>query len=77
MLLQQYGRALTTTTTGTTTTETAGAGAAMIMFSTTDRASFDAVPAWRRRVAAECGDVAVVLVQNKVDLMDRCGAHVG
>ncbi|KAI8468122.1 MAG: small rab-related GTPase [Monoraphidium minutum] len=48
-----------------------GAGAAVIAFSTTDRASFDAVPGWRRKVAAECGDIAMVLVQNKVDLLDR------
>ena len=55
----------------------AGAGAAVIAFSTTDRASFDAVPTWRRKVAAECGDIAMVLVQNKVDLLDRCVAHNG
>ncbi|GBF92509.1 hypothetical protein Rsub_04613 [Raphidocelis subcapitata] len=48
-----------------------GAGAAAIVFSSTDRASFDAVPAWRRRVVAECGDVALALVQSKVDLLDR------
>jgi Ras-related protein Rab-23 len=43
----------------------------VIAFSTTDRASFDAVPAWRRKLLAECGDVALALVQNKVDLLDR------
>jgi Ras-related protein Rab-23 len=54
-----------------------GAGAAVIVFSTTDRASFDAVPAWRRKLLAECGDIAVVLVQNKVDLLDRCACRAG
>ena len=48
-----------------------GAGAVVIAFSTTDRASFDALPTWRRKVAAECGDIAMALVQNKVDLLDR------
>lgn len=43
----------------------------MIVFSTTDRASFDAVPAWRRRLTAECGEIALALVQSKVDLLDR------
>ncbi len=52
----------------------AGAGAAVIAFSTTDRASFDAVPSWARKVAEQCGDIAMVLVQNKVDLLDRCAA---
>jgi GTPase SAR1 family protein len=50
-----------------------GAEAAVIAFSTTDRASFDAVPSWRRKVTAECGDIAMALVQNKVDLLDRWG----
>jgi Ras-related protein Rab-23 len=52
---------------------TTGAGAAVITFSTIDRASFDAVPAWRDKLAAECGDIAMALVQNKVDLLDQVG----
>jgi len=48
-----------------------GAGAAVIAFSTTDRASFEAVAMWKSKVEAECGDIAVALVQNKVDLVDQ------
>lgn len=43
-----------------------GAGAAVIAFSTTDRASFEAVPSWKDKVEAECGDIAIAIVQNKV-----------
>ncbi len=48
-----------------------GAGAAVIAFSTTDRASFEAAAKWKAKVAAECGDIAMVLVQNKVDMLDK------
>ena len=48
-----------------------GAGAAVIAFSTTDRASFDAVSMWKGKIEAECGDIAVALVQNKCDLADQ------
>mmetsp|Transcript_79263 Transcript_79263/g.175839 ORF Transcript_79263/g.175839 Transcript_79263/m.175839 type:complete len:250 (-) Transcript_79263:50-799(-) len=47
-----------------------GAGACILAFSTTDRASFDAIESWYRKVTDECGKIAMVLVQNKVDLMD-------
>merc|ERR1719480_275150 len=40
-------------------------------FSTTDRASFDAIESWHSKVQAECGSIAMVLVQNKVDRMDE------
>jgi len=49
-----------------------GAGAAVIAFSTTDRASFDAVATWKDKVEAECGEIAMAIVQNKV----KCVAHV-
>lgn len=49
----------------------AGAGAAVIAFSTTDRASFEAVPGWHQRVVGECGGVAVALVQTKCDMLNR------
>lgn len=49
-----------------------GAGAAVIAFSTTDRASFDAVSMWKSKVENECGDIAMAMVQNKV-----CGGHDG
>lgn len=48
-----------------------GAGAAVIAFSTTDRASFDAISMWKGKIESECGDIAVALVQNKVDLVDQ------
>jgi Ras-related protein Rab-23 len=48
----------------------AGAGACAIVFSTTDRASFEAVEKWKKKVADECGDdIVMALVQNKVDLL--------
>ncbi|ESS30513.1 small rab-related GTPase [Toxoplasma gondii VEG] len=48
-----------------------GASAAVIVFSTTDRASFHAVHHWHRKITEECGDVICVLVQNKIDLLDQ------
>lgn len=47
-----------------------GAGACILAFSTTDLASFEAVESWYQKVTDECGTIAMVLVQNKVDLMD-------
>jgi len=47
-----------------------GAGACILAFSTTDRASFDAIESWYEKVTNECGKIVMVLVQNKVDLMD-------
>lgn len=46
----------------------------MIAFSTTDRASFEAVQMWKGKIEQECGDIAVCLVQNKVDLIDQAVA---
>ncbi|KAM5164396.1 ras-related protein Rab-23 [Mantella aurantiaca] len=47
-----------------------GAQACVLVFSTTDRESFEAVPSWREKVMAEVGDIPTVLVQNKIDLLD-------
>ncbi|GMF47954.1 unnamed protein product [Phytophthora fragariaefolia] len=47
-----------------------GAGAVIYVFSTVDRASFDDLPKWRRKVEEECGQICSVLVQNKIDLKD-------
>lgn len=47
-----------------------GAGACILAFSTTDRASFDAIESWHQKVQDECGNIVMVLVQNKVDLID-------
>eukprot|EP00095_Tigriopus_kingsejongensis_P002450 maker-scaffold380_size190731-snap-gene-0.40 protein:Tk02450 transcript:maker-scaffold380_size190731-snap-gene-0.40-mRNA-1 annotation:"ras-related protein rab-23" len=46
-----------------------GGQACVIAFSTTDKASFDAVKKWKRKVEDECGHIPMVLVQNKIDLL--------
>ena len=51
-----------------------GAQACVVAFSTTDRDSLLAVRKWRRKVEDECGDIPMVLVQNKIDLITQ--AHV-
>ncbi|CAG0878974.1 unnamed protein product [Darwinula stevensoni] len=48
-----------------------GAQACVVAFSTTDRASFLAVKRWKKKVEDECGDIPMVLVQNKIDLIDE------
>ena len=51
-----------------------GAQACVIAFSTTDRASFEAVKKWKKKVEDECGGlnaIPMVLVQNKIDLMHQ------
>lgn len=50
-----------------------GAQACVIAFSTVDRASFDAVRKWKKKVEDECGgsSIPMVLVQNKIDLMHQ------
>lgn len=48
----------------------AGAQACVLVFSTTDRESFEAISTWREKVVAEVGDIPTALVQNKIDLLD-------
>jgi Ras-related protein Rab-23 len=49
-----------------------GSGAVVYVFSTTDEASFRAIPTWKEKVESECGpDIVSILVQNKVDLIDE------
>lgn len=48
-----------------------GAQACVLAFSTTDRASFETVNDWKKKVENECGEVPTVIVQNKIDLADR------
>jgi len=48
-----------------------GAAGCVIAFSTTDRDSFDAVENWIRKVEDEVQNVPMVLVQNKIDLVDQ------
>jgi len=48
-----------------------GAQACVVAFSTTDRASMEAVGRWRRKVEDECGQIPTVLVQTKIDLVRK------
>ncbi|XP_072498640.1 ras-related protein Rab-23 isoform X2 [Notamacropus eugenii] len=47
-----------------------GAQACVLVFSTIDRESFEAISSWREKVVTEVGDIPTVLVQNKIDLLD-------
>ena len=44
--------------------------ARVLVFSTTDRASFDAIRRWRDKVEEQCSPIAMCICQNKVDLID-------
>lgn len=48
-----------------------GAQACVLTFSTVDRESFEAVECWKNKVEAEVGEIATVIVQNKIDLIDE------
>lgn len=48
-----------------------GAQASVLVFSTTDRASFDAIKEWKRKVENECNEIPTVIVQNKIDLIEQ------
>ena len=45
-----------------------GARAAMLVYSISDRKSFDVVPKWSREVKDVCGDIPLTLIGNKMDL---------
>lgn len=47
-----------------------GAQACVLAFSTVDRDSFEAVETWKQKVEDEVGEIAMVIVQNKIDLID-------
>lgn len=47
-----------------------GASGALIVFSATDKDSFDSVKKWYEKVRAECDEIPMVLVMNKVDLIN-------
>lgn len=54
-----------------------GAQACVVAFASNDRSSFEAVGKWKRKVEEECGgigmgNIPMVLVQNKIDLMHQC-----
>ncbi|XP_017490599.1 PREDICTED: ras-related protein Rab-23 [Rhagoletis zephyria] len=48
-----------------------GAQACVLTFSTTDRASFEAIRDWKRKVENECNEIPTVIVQNKIDLIEQ------
>lgn len=48
-----------------------GAQACVLVFSTTDRDSFKAIETWKRKVENECGKIPMVIVQNKIDLIEQ------
>ncbi|XP_032234091.2 ras-related protein Rab-23 [Nematostella vectensis] len=48
-----------------------GAQACALVFSTVDRDSFEAVESWKTKVEDECGSIPMVVVQNKIDLIDE------
>eukprot|EP00049_Salpingoeca_infusionum_P018159 m.355991 g.355991 ORF g.355991 m.355991 type:complete len:225 (+) comp17411_c0_seq1:300-974(+) len=47
------------------------AEACVVAFSTIDRDSFEAVESWIKKVEDEVGRIPMVLIQNKVDLVDN------
>lgn len=48
-----------------------GAQACVLVFSTVDRDSYKAVESWKRKVENECSHIIMVLIQNKIDLIDQ------
>jgi Ras-related protein Rab-23 len=49
-----------------------GAKACVLAFSTTDRASFEAIEKWNEKVLHECEEgICRVLIQNKIDLFSE------
>ena len=48
-----------------------GADGALVMFDVTNKTSFNTVERWHRNITTFCGDLPVVTLGNKVDLVDR------
>ncbi|XP_033118669.1 ras-related protein Rab-23-like [Anneissia japonica] len=48
-----------------------GAQACVLAFSTVDRDSFEAIESWKRKVEEEVLSIPMVLIQNKIDLVDE------
>lgn len=48
-----------------------GASAAILVYSTVNRESFDQIKKWKQKVEDECGNIPMVLVQNKTDLISQ------
>jgi Ras-related protein Rab-1A len=45
-----------------------GARAAILVYSVSDRKSFDAIPKWSKEVGTVCGNIPLTLLGNKIDL---------
>lgn len=52
-----------------------GAQVCVLAFSTIDRVSFQAIERWKEKVENEVGGVVMVLVQNKIDLLDEAAVE--
>ena len=48
-----------------------GASGALIVFSICNRDSFKAVKSWKDKVTAECENIPIILVMNKIDLKEQ------
>jgi Ras-related protein Rab-23 len=48
-----------------------GADACLIVFSLTDRDSFNQVKSWHHKMTQECGNIPTALVMSKIDLKDN------
>ena len=48
-----------------------GASGALIVFSVTDKDSFNSVKKWRDKIRSECDSIPVVLVMNKIDMINE------
>ena len=48
-----------------------GASGALIVFSITDKESFNAVKKWKDKIRSECDSIPIVLIMNKIDMADE------
>lgn len=48
-----------------------GADGAVIVFSVTDRDSFDKVKRWKEKIEDQCDNIAMILVMNKIDVTEN------
>jgi len=48
-----------------------GASGALIVFSVTDKDSFNSVKKWRDKIRSECDSIPIVLVMNKIDMINE------
>jgi Ras-related protein Rab-23 len=49
-----------------------GSNGALIVFSSSDRQSFEDTKKWYNKVMEECGEIPIYLIQNKIDLINEC-----